>query len=523
MNAYERKFIIDDVLWTDSVKPFFKEELAEPLENSSEPNRECAPSNSAGSCSICKVDIEGGRESFVSHYRTDWHKFNLRKFMRKKAPVDEATFEEILSEDELSDAVLSMDEEDEDSSSSEATAKTVLNGCKDYFRSGGHVMSMYKAIRTEGQALGDVLDKKTTCAIFMLTGGHFAAAVYYGGDLIVHKTFHRYVVRAKQGGVQSVMDNRNGQAKSAGSNIRRQNEKLLKEDIGDLIKSWKEDFLSPATMPIIFIRCSTYNSSVFVSSTPSATSFEKGDKRIRTIPFETKRATLDEIRRVYQQLRTVYDHGEAATFEKRLNEEVQRRAKKIQKRLQRQTKKQGREIRRVEDEDSDSSEERDHPIRAMIRHATGAVRKMEIEPPKVDGFPEELIKRIYEAVAGDRPTELNLIGEMFPGNLHAKYYAFLRGYRIPPLGNTYLHIAAAKGAFNVVQTENSLLRSEGFGIDRFELSDKGEMMSIAEVYRLSHSTTVISNNTTNIGPVGQTSGLFHFFNVELFCLSPVDF
>ncbi|KAK0418465.1 hypothetical protein QR680_013572 [Steinernema hermaphroditum] len=447
MNAYEKKFLIDDVLWTDTARPFFDDESAKSESNAADAQETVPVTSSELKCSVCKAEIGDSRESFVSHYRTDWHRFNLRRFMRKKPPVDEATFEEILSEGELSD----HDIEDEDStSSSEATARGVLNGCREYFRSGGRILSFYKAIQAEGQSLNDVLDRRMTCAIFMLTGGHFAASIFHGGDLIAHKTMHRYVVRAKQGGVQSVMDNRNGTAHSAGSGLRRHNEKLLREEIGEVIKSWKDDYLHPAVMPLIFIRCSTYNSSVFVSSTPSAITFEKGDTRLRSVPFETKRATLEEVKRVYQQLRTVFDHGTAEIFESRLEEQIKKRQKKVQKQLQKKPKQQTRDYQK-DSEDSDSSEERENPMKAMIKHAIGSVKKLSVTPQKFDGISEELIKRIYEAVCNDRASELNLIKEIFPGEQHVQYYKFLRDYRIPPLGNTFLHIAAAKGASSVVK------------------------------------------------------------------------
>ena len=39
-------------------------------------------------------------------------------------------------------------------------------------------------------------------AVFMLGGGHFAGAVFRGAEPVLHKTFHCYTVRAKQGGSQ---------------------------------------------------------------------------------------------------------------------------------------------------------------------------------------------------------------------------------------------------------------------------------------------------------------------------------
>lgn len=45
-----------------------------------------------------------------------------------------------------------------------------------------------------------------------------------GKEAIVHKTFHSYTVRAKQGGSQNMQDRSKGGCKSAGASLRRYNE-----------------------------------------------------------------------------------------------------------------------------------------------------------------------------------------------------------------------------------------------------------------------------------------------------------
>ena len=59
------------------------------------------------------------------------------------------------------------------------------------------VYSIHKAI------LPDFNEKSALkWAVFMLGGGHFAGAIFNKGIAILHKTFHCYTVRAKQGGSQ---------------------------------------------------------------------------------------------------------------------------------------------------------------------------------------------------------------------------------------------------------------------------------------------------------------------------------
>jgi hypothetical protein len=52
---------------------------------------------------------------------------------------------------------------------------------------------------------------------------------FWREESIIHKTFHRYVIRAKRGTVQSVHDKAGGHARSAGAQIRRQNEAAFKD------------------------------------------------------------------------------------------------------------------------------------------------------------------------------------------------------------------------------------------------------------------------------------------------------
>ena len=74
-------------------------------------------------------------------------------------------------------------------------------------------------------------------SIILVAAGHFAAAVFKGDTVINHKTFHRYVVRAKRGTVQSQHDSSGKHAKSAGANIRRSQEAAFK-DVIILNKKW---------------------------------------------------------------------------------------------------------------------------------------------------------------------------------------------------------------------------------------------------------------------------------------------
>lgn len=84
-------------------------------------------------------------------------------------------------------------------------------------------------------AFHELKDMQQWCVI-LAKGGHFAAACFEKCNsrkqtckepqftVKVHKTFHRYVVRAKAGTRQSTKDASGKYAKSAGATLRRYNE-----------------------------------------------------------------------------------------------------------------------------------------------------------------------------------------------------------------------------------------------------------------------------------------------------------
>ncbi|RXW20680.1 hypothetical protein EST38_g5183 [Candolleomyces aberdarensis] len=163
-----------------------------------------------------------------------------------------------------------------------------------------------------------------TWAMFMVAGGHFAGAVVRvsrgeedeeeqskGGkkkqkrpkpdtEVLLHKTFHRYTTRRKQGGSQSVNDNAKGPAKSAGAQLRRYGEQALRDDIRNLLNEWADDIHDCER---IWIRASTANKRIFYDYDEAVV--QKGDERLRGFPFPTRRPTQSEITRCLAELTRV--------------------------------------------------------------------------------------------------------------------------------------------------------------------------------------------------------------------------
>ncbi|KAF0891471.1 hypothetical protein E2562_009885 [Oryza meyeriana var. granulata] len=133
--------------------------------------------------------------------------------------------------------------------------------------------------------------------ILLTSGGHFAGCVFDGNSVIAHKTFHRYVVRAKAGKRQSGKDATGKVAHSAGSSLRRYNEAALKKEIQELIASWKSYF---DLCDCVFIYAPSKNRQMLFDGDKTQSVLQGCD--IRPIPLTVHRPTLKEAKRVYTNL-----------------------------------------------------------------------------------------------------------------------------------------------------------------------------------------------------------------------------
>uniref|UniRef100_A0A915AXI8 Ankyrin repeat and zinc finger domain-containing protein 1 n=2 Tax=Parascaris univalens TaxID=6257 RepID=A0A915AXI8_PARUN len=393
-------------------------------------------------CSICAVLVEGDRMSMLSHYRSDWHKHNLSRTIEGKAILTEEEFEQKISDDEELSEVQSESDDEE---------QLLPAGVHEYFVHSERVFSIYSCILPNGERpSGSLFAKALDCAIFLLTGGHFTGGVFRDGHLIVHKSYHRYTVRAKQGGTQSAADARGKKAKSAGATLRRYNEERLKADIHELLAKWSEEIKAT---PLIFIRCSTYHRQIFISDSLESSPFLKNDVRLRSIPFETRRPSQEEMQRTWMRLRSVCCHGTVEEFHKKL---IERKAQRKKKRriLRRKIAKDESDMKHESSDNETEPQPQPHILEADENNVpVGEEAKNNEETNKSESAQDTLTKvemqSIYAAIRSDSEEQLKMLLDG-SGCRRALFEAHIKDARFPPNSLTFLHIASGRAALHIL-------------------------------------------------------------------------
>ncbi|KAL6946365.1 hypothetical protein ACO0RG_000512 [Hanseniaspora osmophila] len=336
---------------------------------------EPAVSRSSTACSVCKADIDSR-----DHYKTDFHRFNLKREVKNLPTLNETEFQDLFSQENDSEESISGSEDeysDEESGStqndlyqkdndelttifehsiqslqiSEKPDESASRGSYMNTRSPfiflksnllqedkifGAYKSLFNAASNPIDEMSGELKKPNSSAIFMIGGGHFAGAIISHTrlknitfnkkidlslneqlvNILHHKTFHRYTTRRKQGGSQSAMDNAKGKANSAGSSLRRYNETALKQDIEKLLNDWK---IYLQDCKYIFIRANGVSNRKTLIGQHSP--LKSGDPRIMNLPFTTKRPTTSELKRSWAKLSYLQILSKPQTQKKVLKEE----------------------------------------------------------------------------------------------------------------------------------------------------------------------------------------------------------
>jgi len=131
--------------------------------------------------------------------------------------------------------------------------------------------------------------------IIMCHGGKFVLQVYQNDKMVYNKTESKYVSRGKQGGRQMNAD-KSKNISSVGSQIRRENEKLLQQYIKQDMEDASE-YIQKAD--VIFLHAPGLNKAFFMSHSRS---LEKYGHKVRSIEFKSQKANFKEAKEMVQKI-----------------------------------------------------------------------------------------------------------------------------------------------------------------------------------------------------------------------------
>ncbi|XP_058389030.1 tRNA endonuclease ANKZF1 isoform X1 [Diceros bicornis minor] len=278
-------------------------------------------------CSTCDQTFQNHQEQ-REHYKLDWHRFNLKQRLKDKPLLSAVDFEKQSSTGDLSSISGSEDsdsanEEDLQILDEERPDLEKPNRPRGFHphrvlfqNAQGQFLYAYRCVLgprqvppEEPELLLQNLPSggPRSCVVLMAAAGHFAGAIFQGREVVTHKTFHRYTVRAKRGTAQGLRDARGGASRSAGANLRRYNEATLYKDVRDLLAGpdWAKALGEAGT---ILLRAPRSGRSLFFGG--HGAPLERGDPRLWDIPLATRRPTFRELQRVLHKLTTLHIYGE---------------------------------------------------------------------------------------------------------------------------------------------------------------------------------------------------------------------
>nr|XP_003925555.1 ankyrin repeat and zinc finger domain-containing protein 1 isoform X1 [Saimiri boliviensis boliviensis]XP_003925556.1 ankyrin repeat and zinc finger domain-containing protein 1 isoform X1 [Saimiri boliviensis boliviensis] len=274
-------------------------------------------------CSTCDQTFQNHQEQ-REHYKLDWHRFNLKQRLKDKPLLSVLDFEKRSSTGDLSSISGSEDsdsasEEDLQTLDQERAIFEKPNRPQGFYphrvlfqNAQGQFLYAYRCVLgphqnppEEAELLLQNLQSRgpRDCVVLMAAAGHFAGAIFQGREVVTHKTFHRYTVRAKQGTAQGLRDARGGASRSAGANLRRYNEATLYKDVRDLLAGpgWAKALEEADT---ILLHAPRSGRSLFFGG--KGAPLQRGDPRLWDIPLAIRRPTFQELQRVLHKLTTLH-------------------------------------------------------------------------------------------------------------------------------------------------------------------------------------------------------------------------
>uniref|UniRef100_A0A1I7U3L0 BVLRF1 domain-containing protein n=1 Tax=Caenorhabditis tropicalis TaxID=1561998 RepID=A0A1I7U3L0_9PELO len=436
-------------------------------------------------CTTCQCPVDFGDRAFIlEHYQSLFHRTNTLRKAKSLTVYTEEDFEGIeMNEHDLSTSQPTIGLESDD----EEFDELLLPANRSFFVRNDCVFSVPRNIlhADEPEVSSSTFLRPFDCAIFLWNGGHFAAAVFENDKITVQKSFHRYVARAKQGGVQSQHDSGGkGAAKSAGAQLRRYNEQKMKEEIQSIMSSWKSRLQKS---PLIFIRCAAYHRNIFFEADAG---IEVRDPRIRTIPFETKRPNIDEIQDCWQRLQTVSEHGTTSKFKEEMLEVKEKRKRLARKVAGKKRKDGGTQMICEWSDDDDQGAKGGEEKEKRIHHIkVRTIRKPEEIVNQWPGLDDEWRQKTYNFVRQDNVEGLKEHLASLNESITPEAIEYFKNAKIPPNRSNFLHVSAANSSkkclkFFLDDVKCDPGTKDGSGLPPYSSSASSEIKSVFIDYRV---------------------------------------
>jgi len=147
--------------------------------------------------------------------------------------------------------------------------------------------------KAENDYLSLSLDIIPSYSIFLITAGYAALGFCNSGELTLHKTIQKYIVRKTQGKAQIKHLREKGKSRE-GSRIRLQQTIEFFEEINSKFLEWKKEI---EKSKFIYYHCSIrLMNEMYLSKTKPI--FSREDDRLITLPFDIKKPNLKELNHV---------------------------------------------------------------------------------------------------------------------------------------------------------------------------------------------------------------------------------
>ncbi len=239
-------------------------------------------------CSTCSVTADR------KHYKTTWHTTNLSRLLTGKEALTYADFEALALESQSSSSSSSEEEYEATPQkppyilfplTSPPTKALKLLSCTLLTPT---LPSLY------------LLTPTTKWFLLLFSSGSFSCALYtLSGTLLTSKSLKKYTIRKGQGGAQSTHDGQNKTAKSVGSQIRRENARVLEGEIREVLSLYSEEIQGAHK---VFLRYPPPLKRVlFFEGSPLHATRDRN----HGFPFSTGKVNATEIRRCFDVLRRV--------------------------------------------------------------------------------------------------------------------------------------------------------------------------------------------------------------------------